>query len=63
MPEQADEAEGPRFALLAFGHSVSWLLLAATLIAWLFDAPRAWVRALAYGAALSYAAFVAALVL
>ncbi len=62
VPAEADDAEGVVAFILRYGHSIVWMLFAATAVLVAWRAPRRWWHVTAAGAGLTYGAFVAALV-
>ncbi len=61
VPDAAREADGLRWMLLRFGHSLTWGLLALAALALALSAPAPAVRWPAYAALACYVAFLAAL--
>lgn len=61
VPEKAATASGVSSWLLRFGHSLCWLLLAATAALWRARAPRRAVDVTAWAALAAYAGFLLAL--
>lgn len=63
VPDKADAGPSWRSAIIRWGHPASWAFLAATGVAVATGAPRALRELLAWGALVSYAAFLVALAL
>ena len=61
VPEQAESATGVREAAIRWGHPVCWALLAVVGVLVAVDAPRRLRDGVAVLAAVSYAAFLLAL--
>jgi hypothetical protein len=63
VPERVAEVDGLQRAVLRYGHSACWALVALAAVLHGVRAPRRAVAASAYGALGCYAAFLAAVVL
>lgn len=61
VPEQSETSTGLAGWLLRFGHSLCWLLLAATAALWTARAPRRAIDLTAWAALAAYAGFLLAL--
>ena len=61
VPEKAETSTGLASWLLRFGHSLCWLLLAATAALWMARAPRRAIDLTAWAALAAYGGFLLAL--
>lgn len=61
VPEEAETSTGLASWLLRFGHSLCWLLLAATAALWTARAPRRAIDLTAWAALAAYGGFLLAL--